>query len=120
MMRNLFLCYLLYESDNLKAELEHENDKASSDDMSSEWHDGQDTIQVAAPRDVWPDEETLYSCLKCPQPYCYKHASSFPGQISNLGSQKISQALYFPGKAWPSAVVTMAGEKERGAVTTKS
>ena len=49
---------------------------------------------------------------------CY--LSSFPGQISNLGSQKISQVSHFPGKPQSSAVVAMAGEKERGVTTSKS
>ncbi len=50
---------------------------------------------------------------RLPRPCCYERASSFPGQISKLGGQKISQAMHFPGKAWPSAIVAIAGEKVR-------
>ncbi len=83
------------------AELEHENDEGSMEDKSCDGDDGQDTVQVADPRKVRTDE-----------------GCSFPGQNSNLGGQKISQAAHFPGKA--SAVVAVAGGKESGAMTSKS
>lgn len=38
LMRTDLIC-LIYKSDHIKAELEHENDVASSDVMSSEWNE---------------------------------------------------------------------------------
>ncbi len=58
----------IYESDNWKAELEHENDEASSDNVSSECDNDQDTVQVAVPREVRTDEGTLYSYVNCLNP----------------------------------------------------
>ncbi len=43
-MRIFFCVCAIYESDHLKAELEHGNDEAGSDDVSSERDDGQDTF----------------------------------------------------------------------------
>lgn len=108
MMKNLILCGI-YESDYLNVELKHENDAASSHDWSFKWESGQDTVQVAVPKEVRTDEVASYKYL--PR-QCCKHASSSPGQISNLGSQKMAQVLHSPGKLWPSTVA-MAGEKER-------
>lgn len=44
---------------------------------------------------------------------------SFPGQISNLGSQKIPKATTFSRKPWPSEVVVMAEERDGGATNSK-
>lgn len=65
------------------------------------------------------DEGTLYSYLNLPQPCCCKHTSTLPGQTSNSGSQKISQATRFPGRLWTSALLALAAEKIRGATAPK-
>lgn len=41
----------IYEPGRLKANMEHENHKAGSDNMKSEWDSGQDNIQLLVPRD---------------------------------------------------------------------
>ena len=66
------------------------------------------------------DEGTLYSYLNLPQPCCCKRTSTLsPGQTSNSGGQKSSQATHFPGRPWTSAILAVAAEKIRGATASR-
>lgn len=107
------ICFCaIYESD-----LEHENEEASSDDISSECDNSQDTVQAAVPGGVTTDEGSLYSFPN------YLHVTAINIQIPFLAKfptwkfEKISQASHFPGKTRPSAVVAKAGGKARGATS---
>lgn len=69
---------VIHESDNLKAELEHDSDETSSDYMSSEWDNSQYTDHVAVPRKIMSDKGTSQSYFS----YLDLAAKrSFPSQI---------------------------------------
>lgn len=55
-------------------------------------------LSSSFPRQVRTD-----SYLSCLDFAATKRLHCFPGQMSDLGSQKISKATHFAGKPWPSA-----------------
>lgn len=70
------------------------------------------SIIIKAPKLAVPLEDLDLMVKFHTVPFSCYYTHTFPGQVSSLGKQRISQTCTSFGKCWPSAAVAKSGAKE--------